>query len=377
MYKYFRKSVIIVILAIVSVMLCGGICIAEERNTVINDYVYEYAENFIDDDQDIYIEAVIPIYDAVGNIIRCCFQYNDEEKPYMYIILDNKLVEGVSPLIEYGMGRFELYEESKFNKIIYINEFVYGYESNNVVVYDECSSMTKGEVRANYSQVVSDQIVYRSNSDEAVEGYLEGAINSSDIENAYYMDYFLNFTPFKQSDLASRTSIGKGICGATTAMNVLKYYKDTQKNNAAFDNIFIKTNGVADTKATYDKLRSYQTLAEGENPYNLPTQDIRKDALTDYIEENTNLNIFTHKYWFVTWELIYLDLMQQKLVDYRYNVDNDIGHCVLVVAAVVVNPNVYPDTKYLAVADTWSNQFRWLNYGYHDNIRCMSIKIYE
>ncbi len=164
--------------------------------------------------------------------------------------------------------------------------------------------------------------------------------------------------------------IGNGICGATVAMNVLKYYYDYDTDY--YDKLFYKdTSGKIDIDKTYQKLLSYQ---KSDNPYNIQTQDLRKQALTRYIKENTQYKVSITKYLINTWTIFYNDIKNNKLVDMRYS-GMDGGHAVLALAAAELKKGSLPGTRYLAVADTWNNNIRWLNFDYHDNVSGMSIKI--
>ncbi|MDE7215812.1 MAG: hypothetical protein K2O08_03290, partial [Clostridia bacterium] len=71
---------------------------------------------------------------------------------------------------------------------------------------------------------------------------------------------------------------------------------------------------------------------------------------------------------------IYNDINNGKLVAYRYeglSRGEIIGHIILAIGAVSYKSG----WDFIYVADTWNHNLRWLNYGYHDNIGCMSIKI--
>lgn len=350
-------------LFVICIILCCDFTIAERIQTDINDWVLEYAEIFENSKQNCEIKNIIPIYDLNNNIVRVCFEYYCNETPYFYIVFDNNKKNGISPIVEFGYGD-KLFDETKKN--ICLTNMEYGTVANNVVTY-KSANMSLSSAKSKY---VVEQNALANTSDISIDndGFLTDFIDFEDVEAIYFSESFLNFTPLTQSDLATSDQIDDGICGATTAMNVLKYYDDT----ASFD-VLLKTNGSSDIIATYNKLRSYQTPIS----YNIGSQIKRNIALRQYIDNNTNLNFSSVIYAFNSWDLVCNDFSSGKLIDYRYDYSETVGHCVLALAAIELNSSLYSNARFLAVADTWNDFLRCINYGYHTGYWCMSVKIYD
>ena len=328
---------------------------ADSLNTYVNSYVYAFAEEFVKNIDGGEIKDVIPIYDSEDNINSCCFTINKENEPYMYIILDNYYREGISPIIEMGFGDCNF---DKNEKVVNLNYIDYGVSKNSKIEFNN-QEIEPQNCKINYPKK---QSVSLFSTVSVYDGYMSNLNDISLSKLALMTDHYF-FEPFVQSDLATSSQIRDGICGATTAMNVLKFYGDAY--DVFDDEIYY------DPIGTYNTLRSYQTVDAGDNPYNISNQSKRKDALTKYINNNTSYKITVKEYLLHSWIFVYNDINNGKLVDYRYS-GKEGGHCVLVVGAASSSSG----SQFIYVADTWNKNLRWLNFNYHDNISCMSIKIY-
>lgn len=332
-----------------------------ETQVYVEDYVLEYAKQFVEGEENVSISEIIPIFNIDGEVVRYCVNYVINNNPYAYIILDRyKRDVSSSPLIEFSIG--ENYFNKDVNNVV-LNEIEYALEKNNNIILKNNKVISKNVARKTY---VKNHV---ENGKSVEDGYIDG-INIVDVKNLQSVKDFAFFGPFRQYNLVSMVEIGNGICGATVAMNVLKYYYDYDTDY--YDKLFYKdTSGKIDIDKTYQKLLSYQ---KSDNPYNIQTQDLRKQALTRYIKENTQYKVSITKYLINTWTIFYNDIKNNKLVDMRYS-GMDGGHAVLALAAAELKKGSLPGTRYLAVADTWNNNIRWLNFDYHDNVSGMSIKI--
>lgn len=362
--KFFSVKILVcLMLLVICIILCCNFTVAERIQTDINDWVLDYAEIFENSKQNCEIKNIIPIYDLNNNIVRVCFEYYCNESPYFYIVFDNNKKTGISPIVEFGYGD-KLFDETKKN--VCLSNMEYGTVANNIVTC-KSANMSLSSAKSKYT-VEQNTLSNTSNISLDNDGFLTDLVDFKDVEAMYFSGSFLNFTPLTQSDLATSSQIGNGICGATTAMNVLKYYDEVE-----YFDVFLETNGSRDIIATYNKLRTYQTPIA----YNIESQTKRNIALRQYIDKNTNLNFYSVIYAFNSWDFVCNDLSSGKLIDYRYDTSNDSGHCVLAVAAFELNSSLYSNARFLAVADTWNDFLRCINYGYHTGYWCMSVKIYD
>ncbi|MGN0761433.1 MAG: hypothetical protein ACI4MV_05795 [Christensenellales bacterium] len=351
-------SSIILLLICLSIIFFNCQIIAEENP---QSYILEYAEEFVKG-YDLEVAAIIPIYDLYNNIIRYCVTYNKDSKEFGYIILDSIISKGKAQLIEFAFNCNSIIKPNRKNVLINIME--YGQQRGEFIEVGN---------RAFYLSMLKKYLANDS-ANSIYDGYLDIDINLNDILNGQLqlVPYAFTFRPFIQEDLATTSQIDDGICGATTAMNVLKYYYDSGEEK--YDDLFYQNADYSiNVNQTYNILRSYQSSS---NPYNIEDQDKRKTALNNYIKNKTTLNVTIVKYLFTTWTFFYNDIKNGKLVDVRYSY-MDAGHAVLAIGAAVVKPDIYPfGTKFLCVADTWNYNVRWLNYDYHDNVKGMSINVY-
>ena len=356
----------VVVMCLLTIMLCtifcmSGVAFADTLGvSEVNQYVYDYANEFVKYIDGGVIKEAIPIYDIYDDINSCCFTIYVEEKPYMYIILDNYYREGVSPIIELGFGE---YNYNKDEKIVNLNYIDYGIKKNNVVTFDN-QEIDVRKCKVNYT--VKNKISLLSGA-PIMGGYFDDISDiAGELNKFALMPYYNSFEPYIQSDLVSNSILrGSGICGATVAMNVLKFYYDTQGYFDYNFNNYIRV---------YNQLRRYQT---SKNEYNIENFSKIKKALTSFVKEHSSLKITATNYLINSWTYIYNDINNGKLVAYQYDgysSSGDTSHAVLVVGAVNFKN---PSSKYIYVADTSNRNLRWLNYGYHDGIGCMSIKIYE
>ena len=357
-----KKKIIIIFL--LSLIVCMSFCIsgvafADSYVNRVNQYVYDFANEFVKIFDGAEIRDAIPIYDVDDNVNSCCFTIYKDNQPYMYIILDNYYREGISPVIEIGFGEYKF---DKNEKIVSLNYIDYGIKKRNNKIEFNNQEYEVKECKRSYPQR-NNKINLLANYEPIENGYFDSLQGMTDqIKKVAFMDGFLDFKPFIQDDFVDQEQMGAGICGATTAMNVLKYYHDTQ---CILDEIYDDPIGV------YNILRNYQTSS---NPYNIETLPKIKDALSKYIKNYTSYRFTPTNYLFNSWWSIYNDVNRGRVVLYRYDGlsgGKEMGHIILAIGAVSYKSG----WDFIYVADTWNYNLRWLNYGYHDNIGCMSIKI--
>ncbi|MDE5549331.1 MAG: hypothetical protein K2J13_03665, partial [Clostridia bacterium] len=357
-----RKVVIIFVLAL---MLCmsfcmSGIAFADTTSQEVNQYVYEYANELVKYIDGGVIKDTIPIYDVDNNVSSCCFTIYVDEEPYMYIILDNYYREGISPVIEMGFGECIFNKDEKNINLNYID---YGVEKNNVVEFNN-QEINRSDYKLNYNVNNSFNLLSGAGMKE---GYFDDLSDfGGELKKVALMDGFSSFEPYRQEDILSNSiQRGEGICGATVAVNVLKFYYDTE---CYFDDIYGFSNGGAYN--VYKRLIDYKPGTS--NKYNIEGMGNIKSAIKSYVKDYySSLSVSATQYLINNWTYIYNDINNKKLVLYQYEglySGTTRGHIVLAVGAA----SFAAGDKFIYVADSWNKNLRWLNYGYHSGIKCIS-----
>ena len=252
----------------------------------------------------------------------------------------------------------------------FLDGFDYGTKINGSNIRTGDSVISFSVARNKY------KLFLNENSDDN-DGYVDTIYVSELTKELKIADYWYTFTPITQSDLRNaglNSGDSDGICGLTTAMNVLKYYYDSGLSKYS-GLMFTNSDGIIDLATTAKKL--YTGYAPSGSTYNLPNNTIRKNALNHYIKTYTSLNKTFFKYVGIQfWSYFYNDISNGCIIDVRYDVNSNEGHAVLCLGAAEVSGSHYAGTKYLLVADTWGSNLRLLNFDYYDALKGMKIKVY-
>ena len=366
--KYFSIILLsLLVFSIISLVLLPAKVYAEE---IFNyERILDYANSFIENEPRVKIDSTIPIYNLNNELTSYCVNYIDSEgNDYGYIILNKNLNDTRGSIIEVSFGQ-KSFISSKGEKYYYLDGIEYGQELNNSKIKTNSQVLSKKQARADYITNFND------NSDD-IEGYLE-TINADDIKkDLVCAQYWVSFKPITQTDLRN-AGLNKGdengICGLTTALNVLKYYYDSSISD--YSSILpLDNNGQIKLKTAAKRV--YSGYVPSGYTYNLPSNSVRKDALNHYIKKYTSLNCSITKYVGIQfWHYFYNDIKKGFIIDVRYNVNSSEGHAVLCVGAVEVSGSHYSGTRYLVVADTWNSYLRLLNFDYYSSLKGMKIKV--
>ena len=367
-----KQIVIVMLLIIATIVLSTFIMPAKAYAEQQDSYeqIEEYANTFVSKEDNVSISTIVPIYDLNNNIVRYSVNYvNSSGEDYGYVILNKNLNDKRGAVVELSLGN-KSKMSSLDEKYYFLDGLDYGtrVSSSNIKTGDEVISLSNA--KKIYKKYLND------NSDDE-DGYVDTIYVGEITRELRIADYWYTFTPITQSDLRSaglNNGDPKGICGLTTAMNVLKYYYDSGLSKYS-GLMVIDGNGNIDYAATATRLNS--GYVPSGYVYNLPSNTVRKNALNHYIGTYTSLSKTISKYVGIQfWNYFYNDISNGYIIDVRYNVNTNDGHAVLCIGAVEVSGSHYAGTKYLLVAETWGTNLRLLNFNYYSNLQGMKIKVY-
>ena len=332
--------------------------------------VEAYAESFVSKEPGVRVDSIVPIYDLNNRIVRYSVNYVDANgNDYGYIILNKQVGDKRGAVIEMSLGN-KSNMTSKNDKYYYLDGLDYGTKING-------SEIKTGDRVISLSTAKKKYKTFLNDNSEADDGYVDVLYVGEITRELKIADYFYTFTPLTQSDLRSaglKYGDYLGICGLTTAMNVLKYYYDSGLSK--YSNIMVKNNDGSINLAT-TAYRLYSGYVPSGSTYNLPNNIVRKNALNHYIGTYTSLNKTISRYIGIQfWNYFYNDISNGYIIDVRYDVTSDEGHAVLCIGAVEVSGPHYAGSKYLLVADTGDADLKLLNFNYYNRLQGMKIKVY-
>ncbi len=367
--KVFACLLACILLLLIAVLIVAP---AKSYADTIDNYsqIEEYAKSFVSRENGIEINSIVPIYDLNNNIIRYCVNYIDQNgNDFGYVILNKCLSDGRGAVIELSLGS-QSDMSSKSKKYYWLDGLEYGVKTNgaNIMINDKTIALS--QAKRTYKNCLECDA-------EDNNGYVDTLYVDEITRDLVLADYWYTFEPITQMQLVNaglRFGDYKGICGLTTAMNVLKYYYDSGLSK--YSNLMLLgAFGNIDLASTAQRL--YTGFVPSGSMYNLPKNTIRKNALKHYINTYTSLSISISRYLGIQfWNYFYNDIANGYIIDVRYDINSEMAHAVLCVGAVEVSGEHYAGTRYLLVADTSNSNLRLLNFGYYSQLQGMKIKVY-
>lgn len=367
-----KKICIAILILIVAITLATFILPAKVYAEQQDNYnqIEEYAGKFVSKEEGVKINSIVPIYDLNNNIIRYSVNYvNNSGDDYGYVILNKNLNDKRGAVVELSLGnKSKMYSNKE--KYYFLDGLDYGIRTGGSNIKTENEVISISNAKKIYKKYLND-------NSEIDDGYVDTIYVGEITKELRIADYWYTFTPITQTNLRNaglNNGDSGGICGLTTAMNVLKYYYDSGLSK--YSSLMV-TDGSGNIDYATTAYRLNSGYVPSGSVYNLPSNTIRKNALNHYIGTYTSLSKTISKYIGIQfWYYFYNDISNGYIIDVRYDVNNNTGHAVLCIGAVEMSGSHYIGTRYLLVADTWGTNLRLLNFDYYNNLKGMKIKVY-